>query len=145
MIRVLTPDEFTDESFGWLARKMEAQQKWEAPFNPEHFFPQVHGMQNLGTLKIWAKERSALGGMFANSVYSGKPQGIVLFWWTDHEDTSGLREAFEQEAVERGCERVFSSTYREVSRDAIERLYRIKGYHASETIFEKVVGQRKEI
>jgi hypothetical protein len=136
--KALTKEEFTAEKFLPLIRDVEVRQKWPRPFNPDHFFPTVHGMLDSGMLKIWGCESAVLGGLFISNLWSGLSEGLVLFWWARQGvNTEPLRIEFEAEAERRKVTRVSTAIFGGVRSKAMERLYRMKGYEPSEIIYGK--------
>lgn len=137
MIHVLTPDEFISERYLGLARRTEQRQQWPRPFNPERFFVSAKIMMDTGALSVWGNERTVLGGLFVNNLFSGDPEAIVSFWWSDGEKEDDFLAVFEAEARRRKCVRLSTSVFGPVRWEAMSRLYRRKGLKPSEMVYGK--------
>ncbi len=138
MIQEIPTYDFTPERFLSLAKRMEDQQKWPRPFDPDHFFPSCRGMMGTGLLKVWGCDDALIGGLYVKNLYAGFLDGIVLFWWSvDGSKSELLWKAFEDEARKRGCDRLATSTFGSVRAEALKRLYRRKGFTDSENVFTK--------
>lgn len=138
VIKALAENEFTDEMFGWLPRKISVQQKWPRPFNADHFFRWSRMMMKSGVLQVYATEGSILGMTVFPHLFTGLKDGVVAFWWSDNDPHSTeLWKYVELKARQAGCERIATSVYGSVNADKIARLYRMKGMELSEQSFVK--------
>ncbi len=133
--------DFSQARFLALAKKIEVQQKWPRPLDPDHFFPLVQNGINSGNLKVWGCDEALLAGLFVRNLYAGTPDAIVMFWWSlDGSKSNALWSKFEDEARLRKVVRVATSSFGEVRREALDRLYRMKGFSKSECVYTKFYG-----
>lgn len=136
--QVIGIEDFTDERFGWLPRKISVQQKWPRPFNAEHFFEWSRRMVEAGVLQVYATEKSVIGLTVFPHLFTGLKDGVIAFWWSDNDPRSAeLWRYVELKARQAGCERIATSVYGSVNSEKIARLYRMKGLELAEQSYVK--------
>jgi hypothetical protein len=137
-IKELSTGDFSEHNFTALARSVEGQQNWSRPFDPKHFFGVAHNLMNNGVLKVWGCQSAVLGGLFVRNIFSGTPDGIVMFYWSfDGKASKQLWNLFTEEAKRLDCVRIASSTFGPVRVEAMKRLYRMKGMTESECVYTR--------
>lgn len=141
MIQRLTPGDMTANRWYPLAQAISQRQKWVRPMKPEWFFPQIEKWLRLGLAEAWGSDdnKTLLIALFTPNAYTGEMGGMVFVWWSlsNGKTSNQMFNQFEMEARRRGCAHIYSSVFGEVRSEAINRLYRMKGFEPHEQVFRK--------
>lgn len=141
MVRELVADEF-DERFTPIFEHVLARANYPYPFSPQTFFPRWRASMEQGVARTWASEsnRSVLGALFTRNIFTDQPGAFAIFWFTrggDGRSPLELNRVFEEAARAAQCRFAYSSAFDELDGGKMERLYRMKGFSLSETVFRK--------
>lgn len=94
--------------------------------------------------RVWVteSERSILGALFTPNIFTGAPGAFAIFWFSLGGDGGGpleLLATFEAVARATRCKFIYSSSFNALKGSAMDRLYRMKGFEPSETVFRKTL------
>jgi len=109
--------------------------------NWDHFLPEWTNWTKLGFARTWVVGDAVAGALFTRDLFSGQPRALLMFWLsTPNARRSGAPiralQAFENAAEQFGA-RPAASFNRSVSPERLMKVYRKRGYEASEIIFSK--------
>ena len=142
MIRRVEPDDLTAENWQPLGEAIQERQKWPKPLNGGYFFPEVQRLMRMGIAEAWGSidRQTLLIALFTTNPFTGERGGMVFCWWSLGPGSNEAFDLFEWEAQRRKCAHTYVSVFGEVRSEAIERLYRRKGFVPHERILRKIYG-----
>jgi GNAT superfamily N-acetyltransferase len=144
-VRILTTSELP--MLDSLAREFVASSKGLGEFDLEHFVGMWTGMIEAGIGVILGLYEGGtlvggIGGVAFKDLSMGRMQAQEAFWFVTEESRGeGLKllDAFEQWAKEKGCRDILVAHLADSMPERLERIYRMRGYRMTETIYRKEV------
>lgn len=144
MVKELRPENFTADRLAVIFEKIHAEVNYPGPANIKYFFERWRHLMSLGIGRTWEAPGAVLGALFTPDIFTGEPQGLVVFWFALKEVRGTgvareLFEAFEATAKQSGCRMVCSAAHESIKPEARQKFYLANGFAKVETVYRKVL------